>query len=288
MDNPKESPAFQFYPTDWFGSRHVAAMTSSQRGIHASFIFAAWLEPVCGFPEGEEWLTARVLETEKTNCFHVLSGCWFLYKTFWFNERLLNERIKQINLSKTRIEVGRCGGRPLKSKIYNSKPIGNQLDSKHKPKKTKSEDGDINNISSNIDTLKQYSLEHPDTHRNLFEEFWKAYPRKVGKGSARRAWLKIKSPSAILEKIKNSLSWQINSLQWTKEGGQYIPHPSTYLNQERWLDSIPGQEKKTGVKNTIDISIIKSRLVELLGPDYEFPADDDHDSWFLLYETKTQ
>ncbi|MBN1980530.1 MAG: hypothetical protein JW795_03300, partial [Chitinivibrionales bacterium] len=48
-----------------------------------------------------------------------------------------------------------------------------------------------------------------------------------------------------------------------------------------------GRSVKT-IKNTIDISIIKSRLVELLGPDYDFPADDDHDSWFLLYETKHQ
>jgi hypothetical protein len=24
--------------------------------------------------------------------------------------------------------------------------------------------------------------------------------------------------------------------QWTKDGGQYIPHPSTWLNQGRWED----------------------------------------------------
>lgn len=138
MDNKKESPAFQFYPKDWFGSRHVSAMNSSQRGIHAAFIFAAWLEPICGFPKGEEWLTARVPETEKTNCFLVLTWCWFSYCDFWFNERLLDERIKQIKLSLLRIDVGKRGGRPKKSKIYKSKPKGNQKDSKAKANETKS------------------------------------------------------------------------------------------------------------------------------------------------------
>ena len=27
--------------------------------------------------------------------------------------------------------------------------------------------------------------------------------------------------------------------QWTRDGGQYIPHPATWLNQRRWEDEIP-------------------------------------------------
>jgi len=65
-----------------------------------------------------------------------------------------------------------------------------------------------------------------------FELFWRAYPKKVGKGSARRAWLKIKDTSGILEGIENSKRF------WASEGTdkQYIPMPSTWLNQERWED----------------------------------------------------
>jgi hypothetical protein len=146
IDNPRHSPAFQFYSDNWWGSRHVAAMTVEQRGIHASLIFSAWLEQNCGIPENEVCLSARIPENLKESTSKVLEWCWFLFQRFWFCERLLNERIKQINLSNIRIRTGSEGGRPVKSKINKQKPISNQLDSKQKPNDnqmiTKSEDED--------------------------------------------------------------------------------------------------------------------------------------------------
>ena len=116
IDNPSSYPAFQFYPDNWFGSRHVSAMNIEQRGIHASLIFSSWLEKNCGIPENEVCLSARI--PNETNCLFVLSSCWFLYKGFWFCERLLKERIKLIELSLKRKEAGSYGGRPIKSKYY--------------------------------------------------------------------------------------------------------------------------------------------------------------------------
>jgi hypothetical protein len=28
----------------------------------------------------------------------------------------------------------------------------------------------------------------------------------------------------------------MTSAEWTKDGGQFIPHPATWLNQKRWED----------------------------------------------------
>ena len=159
MDNPRHSPAFQFYPDNWWGSRHVAAMSIEQRGIHSSLIFSAWLENNCGIPENEVCLSARIPDSLKDSAFKVLEWCWFFYNGFWFCERLLNERIKQINLSKIRILSGSEGGRPLKSKINKSKPIDNQLDSKQKPNHnqtiTNSEEEDvIENENENTNAIK--------------------------------------------------------------------------------------------------------------------------------------
>jgi hypothetical protein len=33
-----------------------------------------------------------------------------------------------------------------------------------------------------------------------------------------------------------ALQWQKKSQQWTKDNGQFIPLPTTYINQTRWLD----------------------------------------------------
>jgi len=71
-----------------------------------------------------------------------------------------------------------------------------------------------------------------------FSEFWEAYPRKVGKGAARRSWKKIKPDPELQEKILDSVVQHSYSFEWTRENGQYIPHPVTYLNQERWEDEV--------------------------------------------------
>ena len=69
-----------------------------------------------------------------------------------------------------------------------------------------------------------------------FDVFWSKYPRKVGKGKCRDIWKKIKPNKALFKKIMQSLEAQVNSKQWTKDNGQFIPHPSTWLNQSRWED----------------------------------------------------
>jgi len=69
-----------------------------------------------------------------------------------------------------------------------------------------------------------------------FEEFWKLYPKKTGKGAAEKIWMKIPEPTETLDKIKIALEWQKKSDQWGKQDGQFIPLPATYLNQRRWED----------------------------------------------------
>lgn len=76
-----------------------------------------------------------------------------------------------------------------------------------------------------------------------FDLFWSAYPKKVGKKSAKKAFDKVQVP---VETLVTAIRRQECSAQWSKDGGQFIPNPSTWLNQERWedeLDPIPGQEQ---------------------------------------------
>jgi uncharacterized protein YdaU (DUF1376 family) len=69
-----------------------------------------------------------------------------------------------------------------------------------------------------------------------FTEFWNAYPRKVGKGAAEKVWQKLKPETTT---ILAALAWQTKQDAWTKDGGQFIPHPATYLSQKRWEDEKP-------------------------------------------------
>lgn len=78
-----------------------------------------------------------------------------------------------------------------------------------------------------------------DTIRDRFDRFWEHYPRKVGRGAAWRVWERLKPDEALLVAMLTALAWQRQQAQWVKDGGQFVPHPQTYLNQQRWLDSPP-------------------------------------------------
>lgn len=72
-----------------------------------------------------------------------------------------------------------------------------------------------------------------------FEEFWKAYPKRKAKGAAMKAWSKIKAKADTLQAITTALAWQRTSADWTKDAGQFIPYPASYLNAQGWLDEAP-------------------------------------------------
>lgn len=72
-----------------------------------------------------------------------------------------------------------------------------------------------------------------------FERFWKIYPRKVSKADAKKAWAKIKVGAELFDLMAKSLAAWTVSTDWTKDGGQYIPHASTWLNGKRWEDELP-------------------------------------------------
>ncbi|BDM23643.1 pyocin large subunit-like protein [Pseudomonas sp. LRP2-20] len=74
---------------------------------------------------------------------------------------------------------------------------------------------------------------------DLFARFWKLYPRKVGKANAEKAWGKLKVDAELFERMASALAAWAVSPDWMKDGGQFIPHPATWLNGKRWDDELP-------------------------------------------------
>ena len=76
------------------------------------------------------------------------------------------------------------------------------------------------------------------TMPDAFEAFWRAYPRKTAKTAARTAWKKLAPVGGLLDTIMAAVAAQSNSRQWLADGGRFIPHASTWLNQARWEDEV--------------------------------------------------
>jgi hypothetical protein len=76
---------------------------------------------------------------------------------------------------------------------------------------------------------------------SLFDMFYEAYPRKVGKPAAVKAFAKCKADEALVDQMIEAIEQQKKTPQWSKDEGQYIPHPASWLNNERWCDTLDAQ-----------------------------------------------
>lgn len=82
------------------------------------------------------------------------------------------------------------------------------------------------------------------TLKDRFERFWASYPRKVGKGAAWRKWVQLRPDDALVDRMVQALDRQRQQPQWVKDGGEFIPHPTTWLNREGWLDEVVGNQSE--------------------------------------------
>jgi hypothetical protein len=70
----------------------------------------------------------------------------------------------------------------------------------------------------------------------MFDHFWRAYPKKKSKSDAVKAWNKLKIDNLLYTLIMNKLEDAKKSHDWTKDNGQFIPYPATWLNKKMWED----------------------------------------------------
>lgn len=99
-----------------------------------------------------------------------------------------------------------------------------------------------NNQTTNIQTTR--AEREGERLEKSFGQFWAAYPKKTAKQQALKAFQKLNPDEALLNTILNSLEHQKHSVQWTKDSGQYIPYPATWLNGRRWEDESEVQNGK--------------------------------------------
>lgn len=92
-----------------------------------------------------------------------------------------------------------------------------------------------------------------DDGGEAFKTFWSAYPKKAGKDAAKKAFDKRKFDEQAFAKVMAALNEQKASEQWQKDGGKFIPHPATWLNQGRFEDELggSGQYKPTAFSGAI-------------------------------------
>ena len=93
---------------------------------------------------------------------------------------------------------------------------------------------DVDNIygQDELDQLGQKK----ETWEQQFEKFYRKYPKKVKKQDVKKWFIKNQPSDELFSFMMNKLEQFRGSADWQKDGGSYIPYPTTWLKQKRWED----------------------------------------------------
>lgn len=98
----------------------------------------------------------------------------------------------------------------------------------------------------------KHPVKHPIKHTPLppseFDDFYEAYPKKVGRADAEKAWKKLNPQPALINRIMHDIVQRVERGHWcTGKDKQFIPGPAPYLNGQKWTDEIiPRPDFKPG------------------------------------------
>lgn len=76
-----------------------------------------------------------------------------------------------------------------------------------------------------------------ETEDIYFQKFWNLYPNKKAKASAKKAWASAKI-NGEFDSVMAALEIQSRSPDWTKNKGEFIPYPASWINGRRWEDEV--------------------------------------------------
>lgn len=246
MEYKNKDPAFPLYSADFLVG--VSELTMEERGQYITLL--------C-FQHQRGHLTERQMSSLGNVSEYVLKHFERDENGLFYNVRLEYEIQKRRQYREQLKINGRLGGRPpLKPKenqmVFEEKPNGfdlvnqkgNQNESSRVENENINENKDIDIDNKKIGSGEEEKKEkeerksQTDIYIERFERFWKVYPKKVGKGDARKIWARLRPSEELTLRMINAVEVAKKSVQWTKDGGQYIPNPSTWLNQARWEDEL--------------------------------------------------
>jgi len=210
-----KAPSFQFYPSDWLSDPQLRQASSMARGVWIDCLCFMWEAPERGTLTGTPESLSRMLGiTEQEIALFIAEIELFKFASVTVH----NRKVTLENRRMVRDEKARKNNTNRQARFRNNAK----------------DNGKVTSPSSS-------SVSSPSKQKDIYahffnEQFWPVYPKKQAKKKALKAWLKLEPDDALTERIVADVKDRTPSEQWTKDNGQYIPLPATYLNGERWTD----------------------------------------------------
>lgn len=216
------------------------AKTGAVRGALLLLWAEAWQEKPCGtLPDDDELIALMIDMPAAVYAKHrsVMRRGWKRANDGRLYHETITNRVLAM-LDKRATDAERSAARRLRNAEAAAKPegvtdasrvthagVGYESDTKHQAPSTKEENPPTPRKRGRVEAFPPG-----------FEAFWSAYPRKVAKDSAAKAFARLKPDEPLLRRMLDAIERQKASPQWAKDSGAFIPHPTTWLNGRRWED----------------------------------------------------
>ena len=211
-----KAPSFQFYPKDWLTDPDVVCMSMAQKGAYITLICYCWKEDK--LPNNPDYIRKLLGNIPKwKTLWNGIKHKFEIRGDYLIHPRLEKERIKQEEHRRKKSIAGKIGMEKRWGKPHNNdNTVTDVLITK-------------NNSSSSTSSSIPHSS---DIYTSSFQNFWKVYPRRTDKKTALQAWNKINPDNELQKIMLDAIERNKQTKQW--QGRRFIPHPATWLNQERW------------------------------------------------------
>lgn len=235
-------PYFPFYVRDFASDGKVEAMTTEEVGAYILLLCKAWLEEPPGTLPADDAVLARWARVDpvtwSTCSARVLAPFTLSSRdNRYVQKRMQLEYQKLLHTLQGRSEGGRRGAQTRWGENGVGRVCMGESDVSDNTHTTEPM-APVSGSGSVFEThtpKKGVQGEGTDS----FAHFWSLYPRKTNRDRAEKAWLKLKPDKDLIRVILEAVEKQKRSAQWTRDGGQFIPHASTWLNNGRWKDEMP-------------------------------------------------
>jgi uncharacterized protein YdaU (DUF1376 family) len=211
---------FPLYCGDFLASNKIAIMTTEEIGAYVLLLCREWADVKCQLPIEEELLKKMArFSGDMTR----IRACFIEKDGYLYNERLYSEWKLAKKITRERTISGLKGAHSR----WHSKRIANAIAkpiAKHGSSQSQSQSHKEEDICARW--------------RDQAGVFWKAYPKRKGKGNVEK-WFKAHQPTdELLAQMLLKIEELKTTPDWKKENGQFIPMPYTWLNGKRWDDEV--------------------------------------------------
>lgn len=234
---------FKFYGADYLGDPKMLALSASER--------SCWLTLLCYASMSHNNGVVQYLNEGQLMA---QSGVSFDHEE-WHHTKGVLEKLQNLGMIVQRAgEIEICHWKERQESFL----TGAERQARFRAKQSGSNAGVTQSRhESNARKEEKRKEEKRDTLVG-FDQFWKEYPKKAGKKAAQKAWSKVAPDEATVALILAAVASHRLSPQWTKDGGQYIPHAATWLNGERWNDELKGGKVRSSKYDDVSTTTVRN------------------------------